>query len=216
MLKRIEKRGVSKFLVVVLLVMLITIISQKYLNYQELVYNFYLEQLSQKQLEQLLKNQDKWSWIGYAIVPLIILIRTSLVSLCLNIGVFFYDTENKIKFKQFFGIALLGEFVLMSMNYFKFAYFYFLQREYTLIDLQQFYPLSYANFIDVTTLEPWLLYPIQTINLFEIGYFFVLVYGLHKLLKNKYAKSFEMVAISYGTGLVIWLGLIMFLTLNLT
>jgi hypothetical protein len=84
------------------------------------------------------------------------------------------------------------------------------------MDIQQFYPLSYTNFLDVSTLEPWLVYPLQTINLFEIGYFFVLVYGTHKLLKNKYAKSFEMVAVSYGTGLLIWIGLAMFLTLNLS
>jgi hypothetical protein len=136
--------------------------------------------------------------------------------LCLSIGVFFYDTENKIKFKQFFRIALLGEFVLLLVGYFKFTYFYFIKTDFTLADIQQYYPLSYTNFLDVATLEPWLVYPLQTINLFEIGYFFVLVYGVHKLLKNKYAKSFEMVAVSYGTGLIIWLGFVMFLTLNLT
>ena len=129
---------------------------------------------------------------------------------------FFYDTENKIKFKQLFRVALLGEFVLVLVGYFKFGYFYFMRTEYTLQDIQQFHPLSYTNFLDLNTLEPWLVYPLQTINLFEIGYFFVLVYGLHKLLKNKYAKSFEVVAVSYGTGLFIWIGLVMFLTLNLS
>lgn len=83
-------------------------------------------------------------------------------------------------------------------------------------DIQQFYPLSYINFLDIENIEPWLIYPLQTINLFEIAYFFVLVYGVHKLLKNNYWKSFEITAASYGTGLVIWLGLVMFLTLNLT
>jgi hypothetical protein len=120
------------------------------------------------------------------------------------------------KFKDFFRIALLGEFVLVLVGVFKFGYFYFIKTDFTLKDLQQYYPLSYVNFLDVENLEPWLLYPLQTINLFEITYFFVLVYGLHKLLKNKYWKSFEMVTVSYGTGLVIWLGLVMFLTLNVT
>jgi hypothetical protein len=36
------------------------------------------------------------------------------------------------------------------------------------------------------------------------------------LLKNKYIKSFEIIAISYGLGLTIWLGLVMFLTLNVS
>ena len=82
--------------------------------------------------------------------------------------------------------------------------------------MQQYYPLSYINFLDLEKIQPWLIYPLKTINLFEIAYFFVLVYGLWKLLKNKFSKSLEIVAVSYGSGLVIWLGLVMFLTLNMS
>jgi hypothetical protein len=192
------------------------VITDTILNSNELIYDFYSDQLAKEQITKLLENQQKWAWVGYAIVPLLILIRTCLVALCLSMGLFFYDTENKIKFKQLFRVTLLGEFVLVLIGYFKFFYFYFIQIEFTLQDIQQYYPLSFINFLDLTKLEPWLIYPLQTINLFEIGYFFVLVYGLHKLLKNKYGKSFEIVAASYGTGLVIWLGLVMFLTLNLS
>jgi len=44
----------------------------------------------------------------------------------------------------------------------------------------------------------------------------VLVFGLRKLLQNTFTKSLEMVAVSYGTGLLIFMGLVMFLTLNMT
>ena len=186
------------------------------LNTNDLLVNFYSEELAKDQLEQLLESQQIWAWIGYSILPLLILIRTSLVSFCLSIGLFLYDIENKIKFKQFFRIAVVGEFVLVFVGIFKSLYFYFIKTEYTLQDLQQFYPLSYINFLDVENLEPWLVYPLQTVNLFEITYFFVLVYGMHNLLKNNYWKSFEITAASYGTGLLIWLGLVMFLTLNIS
>ncbi len=191
-------------------------LTNKFLSLEDLIYGFYSEQFAKEQIEQIIQNQEKWSWISYAIIPFLILIRTSLVALCLNIGLFFYDTENKIKFKQLFKVALLGEFVLVLVGFVKLIYFLFIKTDYTLQDIQQFYPLSYINFLDINKLEPWLIYPLQTINLFEIAYFFILVYGLHKLLKNNYWKSFEITAASYGTGLVIWLGLVMFLTLNLT
>lgn len=186
------------------------------LDYDKLVLNFYSEQLAQEQIEKLLESQEKWAWVGYAIIPLLILIRSSLVALCLSVGVFFYEMECKIPFKDFFRIALVGEFVLVLVGYFKLGYFYFIKTDYTLQDLQQYYPLSYINFLDLEKIQPWLVYPLQTINLFEISYFFVLVYGLWKLLKNKFSKSFEIVAVSYGGGLLIWLGLVMFLTLNMT
>lgn len=186
------------------------------LDYDKLIYNFYSEQLAQEQIEKLLESQEKWAWVGYAIIPLLILIRSSLVALCLSVGVFFYEMERKIPFKNFFRIALVGEFVLVLVGYFKLGYFYFIKTDYTLQDLQQYYPLSYINFLDLEKIQPWLVYPLQTINLFEIAYFFILVYGLWKLLKNNYVKSFEIVSVSYGGGLLIWLGLVMFLTLNMT
>lgn len=111
---------------------------------------------------------------------------------------------------------MFGEFLLALVGFSKFLYFYFIKIDFTLLELKQFYPFSYTNLLDLSNIEPWLIYPLQTINLFEIGYFFVLVYGLHKLINNKYAKSFEIVAISYGAGLAIWLGLVMFLTLNIS
>ncbi len=210
------KKNLFYFISVLFALFIIIYLTKYFLNTDELLYNFYSEKLAQEQVEKLLETQQKWAWIGYAVIPLIILIRGSLVALCLSIGVFFYDMEHKIPFKRFFRIALIGEFVLVLVGYFKFGYFYFIKTEFTLQDLQQYYPLSYINFLDLEKIEPWLIYPLQTVNLFEIVYFFVLVYGMYKLLQNKFGKSIEITAISYGTGLVIWLGLVMFLTLNMT
>lgn len=204
------------FICVVLLFISSVILSKNILLTKELIVNFYSEQIAQEQIEKVLKTQKKWEWVGYAIIPIIVLIRSSLVTMCLSIGIFFYNMEHNFKFKQFFRIALIGEFVLVLVGFFKLGYFYFIKTEYTLQDLQQYYPLSYINFLDITKIEPWLIYPLQTVNLFEIAYFFVLVYSLWKLLKNKFSKSFEIVAVSYGSGLVIWLGLVMFFTLNMS
>ena len=208
----------SSYLIIsiILSVFLIDLLSKNILNIDVLIHNFYSEQLAKDKLDQLLENKKKWEWLSYGIIPLVILIRSSLVALCLSIGMFFYEMENKLKFTQFFRIALRGEFVLVFVGIAKLLYFLFIKTDYTLQDIQQYYPLSYLNFLDIDNLEPWLIYPLQTVNIFEITYFFVLVYGLHKLLKNKYWKSFEITAASYGTGLAIWLSLVMFLILNMS
>jgi hypothetical protein len=211
----ITMTNIRLYIIITIASLLNILLFNYFINTHNIVYNHYSELLSYQQLQQLLESQEKWSWLGYAIIPLVILIRTSLVSLCLSIGVFFYYTENQVKFKQLFKITLLGDFIFVLLGYFKFSYFFFVKTNYTLQDIQQFYPLSYINFLTIENIEPWLIYPLQAINLFEIGYFFILVYGLYKLLKNEYLKSFEIVAVSYGTGMVIWVGLIMFLTLNM-
>ena len=122
-------KSYQKFLVLIVVYGIVSFLLKRYLYLDELLYNFYSEQLAQKQIEQLLENQQKWSWVGYAVMPLLILVRSSLVAFCLSFGLFFYETENKIKFKQLFRVALLGEFVLVLVGYVKFGYFYFIKTE---------------------------------------------------------------------------------------
>lgn len=206
----------NKILILISLILVSGIISDYLINSDQLFINTYTDVLTREQIKESLGLQQKWKWLGYILSPILVLIRAFLVAVCLNVGMFFYDMENKLKLNFFFKIALSGEFVLVLVVFFKLLYFLFIKTEYTLQDIHQYYPFSYINFLNIENIEPWLIYPLQTINLFEVVYFFVLVYGLHKLLKNKYWKSFEIVVVSYGTGLVIWLGLVMFLTLNIT
>ncbi|WP_299106092.1 hypothetical protein [uncultured Tenacibaculum sp.] len=203
-------------LLVIVLNLVLTFSSSHLLDLNRLTFDFYSSFLEENQVEDFINTQKKWEWLGYVIMPFVILLRSSLVAVCLSVGLFFYDIQNKIKFKDFFKVAILGEFVILSVGIVKLLYFLYIKVDYTLQDVQQYYPLSYINFLDVSKMEPWLIYPLQTINLFEIAYFFVLVYGVHKLLKNNFWKSFEITAASYGSGLTIWLGLVMFLVLNLT
>lgn len=210
------KNNYLVFLLICLILSILTFLIGEFLITKNVIYNFYSEVLISEQLEKLVDNQQKWSWVGYTVIPLVVILRSSLVATCLSVGMFFYNMEHNIKFKQFLRIALTGEFVLVLVLFFKLSYFYFIKTDYTLQDLQQYYPLSYINILDIDNIEPWLIYPLQTINLFEIAYFLVLAYGLWKLLKNKFSKSLEIVAVSYGSGLVIWLGLVMFFTLNIS
>ncbi|MBE7645897.1 hypothetical protein F7644_07810 [Tenacibaculum finnmarkense genomovar ulcerans] len=181
----------------------------------ELLFNSISEELAKEQASKMISSIKEWNWLGYLILPIIILLRSILVALCISISMIFYE-DIQFKFKNFLKITLLGELIFLLVIFSKILYFSITDAKYSLEKVKQFHPLSYTNFLNLETIEPWLIYPLQTVNLFEIGYFFVLVYGLHKLLKNKYSKSFEIVAVSYGLGLVIWLGLVMFLTLNLT
>ena len=61
------------------------------------------------------------------------------MAISLNVGMFFYDIEHPFKFRQFFRIALLGEFVLVLVGYFKLGYFYFIKTDYTLEELQYYF-----------------------------------------------------------------------------
>ena len=212
----LKNNNFSLFFLISLFSIIIVLITNNYLKTTELFYNSYIENFSSQQVKEIIRVKEKWFWTGYIIIPLSILIRTHLVSFCLSIGLFFFEEKRSIKFRKILKITLFGEIVFALSGCLKFVYFYFFKIDFTINDLENFQPLSYINFLDISKIEPCLLYPLQTINLFEIAYFLLLVFGLHKLLKNNYWKSFEIVAVSYGTGLIIWIGLLMFFTLNIS
>lgn len=206
------------FIIITTVIIIITFLSTKMLNTDELLYNSLTEQLSQEQTQNILESQEKWAWAGYVIIPLLILLRSSLVATCISIGHYLYhiDEDISIRFKHFFKIALQAEVVLLLVGISKLVWFAFIDTSYTLQDLQQFYPLSATIFLDMQSIDAWLLYPLQTLNLFEIAYWFALAYGLFKLIKGKFWKSFEITMASYGTGLIIWVVCIMFFTLSVS
>jgi len=96
---KFKKDNYTLFLTVVVLNILIILLIKYGLGIDKLVYNFYAEQLAKDQLQKLLSAQQKWAWVGYAIIPLMVLIHSSLVVLCLSVDVFF-NTNKLFNFKS--------------------------------------------------------------------------------------------------------------------
>lgn len=198
--------------------MLITIsfgyFSKEILNTDKLVINSLLEQLTNEKIEEVLSARDKWQWISYIILPLILLLKVSIIAAILDAGCFFFNKD--IKYKTLFNIVVKAEFIFLLVIICKTLWFYVFQQNYTLEDLQYFYPLSAINITGYDNLKPWFVYPLQMLNLFEVAYWFILAYLLGKEFKEDIYKGLTIVASSYGVGLVIWVVAVMFFTLNMS
>jgi hypothetical protein len=122
-----------------------------------------------------------------------------------------------LKFKRVLNVTIVAEFIFLVPAFIKLLWFLFVETNFTLRDLQYFYPLSALNMFEQEQLEPWLVYPLQVFNLFELIYWVVLAYLLSKEFPElDVNRSMGVVVGSYGTGLVIWVLLVMFLTLTYT
>ena len=193
--------------------------TEKILNIDKLIYNSLAEKLTISQIEEIIEFQKKWQWFSYAIIPIILLIKTALISSILYIGTFFYS-KSKVTFKQLFDAVVKAEFVFLGVGVLKIVWFYFFQTNYTLEDLQYFYPLSALNIVGYKGLEAWFIYPLQVLNLFELAYWLLLAYFVGKLAFTEKDKGkpmdlgFKIVATSYGSALLLWVVVVMFFTLN--
>lgn len=204
----------SYLLFLIILIITLNFCFKTILGFDELVINSLAEQLTTKQIEKALNFQQKWEWIAYLLLPLLLIIKVSIIALILDVGCFFFGKE--IKYKKLFNIVTKAEFVFLGVIILKTIWFYVFQQDYTLEDLQYFYPLSALNVVGYEGLQTWFIYPFQVINLFEFAYWFVLSSLISKELKTTTSKGFSIVASSYGVALVIWVVGVMFLTLNMS
>jgi hypothetical protein len=145
------------------------------------------------------------------LVPVIYYIKLSLIALVLQTGFFFF--ERKVSFSIIFKAVMLAEIPFLIVPVIKLFWFLFIQTHYDLNDLQYFFPLSALQLFDVQKLPSWQVYPLQLMNVFELIYWVLLAYWLKKLLNLSLNKSMEVVASSYGTGLLLWVVLLLSLVL---
>ena len=154
-----------KWILLSIVIIILTEITNQVLDFKGLLYNSLSEQLTNKQIQHFFEFQDKWQWVGYIFVPILLLIKTSLIASALYIGTFFFSRVF-VTFKQLWAIVINAEFVFLLVPVFKIIWFYFFQTNYKLEDIQYFYPLSALNIVGYKDLDSWLIYLQQVLNLF--------------------------------------------------
>lgn len=189
-------------------------ISDEILNTKEIVLQSFSQQVTKEMLSSIIDFRQKWQWLGYFLLPLLLLIKALIIAAILDIGCFFFNKE--IQYKKLFNIVIKAEFVFLLVIVFKTAWFYLFQTDYDLEDLQYFYPLSALNIIGYEGLQSWFIYPFQVLNLFELAYWFILAYLIGKEINDTTEKGLSIVASSYGVSLLIWVVGVMFFTLNMS
>jgi hypothetical protein len=179
---------------------------------EDLYFELFRDQLSYERILEIIYINEKWEWLSYVVIPFYHLIKIFLAGGCIYVGSIIIGLD--FSFKKIFHVALLAEAVFLIPGIFRLCWFIFIETQYTLSDIQWFYPLSLLNFFDPGSLELWFIYPLQLMNIFEVLYWLILAYGLYQIKQNSYLRMLGLIACTYGTGLFIWIILIMFLTVS--
>ncbi len=207
------KKNYLKYFLLCTFLLIISETTKYFLLIDKLVYNSLAENLTSSQINNIISLQKKWQWIGYLFVPIYVLLKTSIVASVLYIGTFFFN-KNEITFKNIWSIVINAEFIFLLMPIFKIVWFYFFQTNYTLEDIQYYFPLSAINITGYKGIEAWLIYPLQTLNLFEVAYIIYLSHQIGSLTKTNADDGLKIVSYSYLLALLLWVTVVMFFTLN--
>lgn len=211
------KNNFILFISILFCYILLIYLDKTYISNSSKIFDFLSQDYPSDVVQNYMEGQKKWWWVSYAVTPLLIGIKVLLVAFCLNfIKLFDLEAFEKIQFSDFVFFALIAEIVFIIAGFYKFINFYWIDIDYTLEDLQTYFPISLINLREYISIEKWLAYPLQLVNLFELFYWGILAWGVWELSdqKLKPIKSLGFVAATYGVGLIFWVGIVSFLILN--
>lgn len=209
-----KNKNAILFLLIVIFMLLLAVLSNQFLVSDTLFYNSFAEQLTADKIDALIDQTQQWAWLGYVFIPIIYLLKFSVIALILLTG--FFIINKKVSFSLLFKAVMLAEIPFLLVPLIKLLWFMFIQTDYTFQDLQYFFPLSALQLFEVANLPTWQIYPLQLLNLFELVYWISLAYWLKRLLLISLTSGMEMVIASYGTSLLLWVVFITFLSLSFT
>lgn len=202
------------FLLICLVNVLAIFIQQEFIIEDSLYFNSYGEQLAIERIEELISITEEWKWLNFVIVPISIFFQILLVTICLSIGAILLDY--KLSFKRLFGLVTRAYIVFALIRLMVVvAGWQFIGFE-SLEDLVKMNFHSIIVFFDTQSIPKWLFYPLYTINLAQVLFFVLLGLGISCFLNQRFSKAIYFVTGTYGTGLFIWILLIVFLQLNLS
>jgi len=157
-------------------------------------------QVSIEKLSALLDSQHRMSLLAYIGVPVFLVIKMVLVSFCLLTGLLL--TARRLPFRTLCKIALFAESAFVAGTLLKLLLLAFVHNVDNLGQYASFAPLSLYSLFKVAAVPAWLTYPLQTLDLFQVGYVLLLATGLGYYCRQPFKKMLWLVLASYGTGLL--------------
>lgn len=165
-------------------------------------------------VEEILESRERFWWASYLIQLIVVLFKVLFAALCIFVGIVLSDIE--FSFRDLFRLVILAEAIFVIAQAIFLALLFVNRAELTLDTAANYFPLSMLSFLGVENVVPWLHYPLQTLNLFEVAYVLCIAWLLSKQWKPNFVESLNIVIPSYGIGLLIWMVLVVFLTLQVS
>lgn len=162
---------------------------------------------------KIFESYYKHRWLMYLITIAILLIRVSLVSLCLFVGELFNERQQKIRYADSWNIALKSDIVLILFSVAVCAAAVVAGPDAA---TEFSHHSSFAFLVDSNITDQWLLVPIAALNVFEVGYWFFMAKLVAVQTGDCYWSSFKFVLSTYGVGYLFYIVFLMFLLLYLT
>jgi hypothetical protein len=152
------------------------------------------------------QSLQKWIYLSTIIY---LSIRIGTVVLLLYTALYLADVA--ISLRKLLSEIIFAEFIFILPAGIKFLHFYQGHQPLTLTAWHRYYPLSTLSLLGEVPAD-W-HYALQTLNIFEVAYWFLLARGIQRATGIGFNKSLNLVIYAYLPPLVIWVAAVTFLSI---
>lgn len=141
--------------------------------------------------------------IQFFSIPFIYLWKFTVIAFVIWVGCFMFGY--RVTYSQCWGLVIVCEFIFLLPELLKIGWFLFIETDPRLSDINAFYPFSLMQFFDYTEITKRYVYPLKAFNIFEIGYCYLLVSGVHFFAQKQKKIVWIIVLCSYVLIFLLWL-----------
>lgn len=213
LINRLELDGRLVFILLVLITFLISFIIQEFILTSQIIEEYFLDVLNISFAYELVEFRNKWDWLNYLLMPIIFILKFILISGWILSGTILYGY--KLSFKSIYNAVLVSEFVWLIPSIILVIWFGLFDSDYSFTDVQYFRPMSLLSLFSISSLDNWLIIPLQSINIFQVLYLLVLTFILKDTLNKGFKETLTFTFPVYLSAVLSWIIFITFININL-
>jgi hypothetical protein len=142
--------------------------------------------------------------LKFVAIPVIYLWKFTVIAFVIWVGSFMYGY--RVTYSQCWGVVIVAEYIFLIPELVKIFWFMVVINDPSYYEIRAFYPLSLIQFVNYSEIDTRWAYPLRALNVWEIGYWFLLVDGVHHFARKQKKVVWLIVACSYILLFFFWLG----------
>lgn len=142
--------------------------------------------------------------LKYLSIPIVYLWKFTVIAFVIWVGCFMFGY--RVSYAQCWGVVIGSEFIFLIPEVLKILWFFVVETDPNYHDIRAFYPFSLMQLVDYDSIDKRWAYPLRALNLFEVGYWFLLTAGIHHYAQKEKKVVWLIVACSYILLFFLWLG----------
>jgi hypothetical protein len=193
----LEIKSIHFFLLLCTITFLLLFIKKNFIEYEITAFQI-LDERGQLGLFKAI------SALQYLSIPIVYIVKFTFIAFLIWVGCFGFGY--RITYANCWHIVLVSEIVFVLPEILKIFWFLFFETDPIFAEVKAFYPLSLMNLFDWENVADKWHYPLKSLNIFEIIYWFFVVAGIYVKSQKEYKQSMIIGLFGYILPYLFWLG----------